>query len=403
MLTIENLQDMDWKRFERLCQQYFQCQGYETRLTNARDGGVDIVLEKALSDEKKQRVYVNCNIWPQPRAGMKNVQSLFKAMDTDDVLFGMILSVNGFSAGAKAYAHGRNIRLISEAQFLPLLAQLSEDDQERLAQDALEENYSIPTCPACGLKMVFKAASKGIVTGGSFWRCQSFPCCEEKVRIKGRIVKEGTTASAGFPEGSMELQESTVDLDAASSVPNRRSSILAGALFCVLVAGLAVKGGFVGLDWLNKPEAQPVVIAPPKPPVKKDVIVQASSVQISSAQPSVAQIKKIDTVDPAPILPEDEQLEAAVSVALTSEPALERNASEDDGFVWEKLTNHPADQAAAKVKGQAWTKWYEAEAPWGCGEWRSGEHMVECVNHRKKARLRFEKLWAEGRFTGSRG
>lgn len=48
-----------------------------------------------------------------------------------------------------------------------------------------------------------------------------------------------------------------------------------------------------------------------------------------------------------------------------------------------------------KAKNQAWLDWYKR--PWGCENCRSDEHMVECTNHKMKAKKEFESLWSQGK------
>ena len=54
-------------------------------------------------------------------------------------------------------------------------------------------------------------------------------------------------------------------------------------------------------------------------------------------------------------------------------------------------------KAAAESKQQhdaAWANYYQQ--PKGCDQWKSDAHMVECVNHKMRAKKEFEAKWAGG-------
>jgi len=52
-------------------------------------------------------------------------------------------------------------------------------------------------------------------------------------------------------------------------------------------------------------------------------------------------------------------------------------------------------QALANQKESIWFKWYKE--PKGCTSLQSDENMVECVNHKTRARSEFDNLWDQGK------
>ena len=60
-----------------------------------------------------------------------------------------------------------------------------------------------------------------------------------------------------------------------------------------------------------------------------------------------------------------------------------------------------ARAAEQQAKDAAWSRFYQE--PRGCNIWRSDEHMVECQDAKRKARLEFEQQWAAGKHTASQG
>lgn len=52
----------------------------------------------------------------------------------------------------------------------------------------------------------------------------------------------------------------------------------------------------------------------------------------------------------------------------------------------------------ASPKEKAWLAWYREKE--GCNNWKDKQHMVDCGNHKIRARREFEKLWVAGKITG---
>lgn len=58
-----------------------------------------------------------------------------------------------------------------------------------------------------------------------------------------------------------------------------------------------------------------------------------------------------------------------------------------------------AAKAAAESQrrhDEAWAGYYQPKK--GCDVWQSDAHMVECVNHKMRAKEEFERMWAAGEF-----
>ena len=49
----------------------------------------------------------------------------------------------------------------------------------------------------------------------------------------------------------------------------------------------------------------------------------------------------------------------------------------------------------ARLKAQAWSKYYQD--PQDCLVFQSDAHMVKCVDHKKKARTEFDRLYDQGK------
>lgn len=51
------------------------------------------------------------------------------------------------------------------------------------------------------------------------------------------------------------------------------------------------------------------------------------------------------------------------------------------------------EQRLALTKDKAWFNWYKQ--PKGCNTWKSDDHMVECTNHKMRAKKQFNIMWAQ--------
>ncbi|WP_157674205.1 restriction endonuclease [Endozoicomonas ascidiicola] len=184
-LSVITLREMDWKRFELLCQGYFSACGYESRLTSSgADGGVDIILEKEKPEGSRQKIYVQCKAWSTQKVGVKAVRELFGVMAADDVPFGVFATSSSFTAEAENFAAGKKLKLISGEQLIYAISKLPKDQQESLARNALAGDYKTPTCPSCDIKMVLRTSKKGDKIGSQFWGCSNFPRCRQNLQLK---------------------------------------------------------------------------------------------------------------------------------------------------------------------------------------------------------------------------
>lgn len=184
-LTLDHLQEMDWKRFEILCRDYFQAKGYYSRLTEVgADGGVDVILNRTQGDGTQLTTYVQCKAWSSQNVGVSYVRELYGVMAGDDVPLGIFITTSDFTNDAKAFASGKRLQLISGVRLLQLIEKLSVENQHQLKTVALSGDYKTPTCPSCDIKMILRTTSKSRDKGEQFWGCSNFPKCSVKLHRK---------------------------------------------------------------------------------------------------------------------------------------------------------------------------------------------------------------------------
>lgn len=238
------LEDMTWQEFEMLVGEGFRRQGYKVRETGGggADGGVDLVLVR-----DREKTLVQCKQWKAMKVGVPVVRELFGAMAAEQASAGIIVTSGDFTKEARAFASGRNLRLLNgralvelirqgrlapmaeptaapapagksvagstadndkgnaanaqhKMQDLPMLVDvdrqttpLPSDVPQLLefAPRAASTNYPAvqdmyaPRCPVCDREMRMRSARKGGSAGSMFWGCSNFPTCRGTRQLTG--------------------------------------------------------------------------------------------------------------------------------------------------------------------------------------------------------------------------
>lgn len=176
------LRAIEWKRFEDLTAAYFGEVGFIAKTTGlGADGGVDVELY--LPNETMPDAFVQCKAWaPSQPVGVKPIRELFGVMAADGVDRGVFVTTSTFTDEATAFARGKALELVNAEALLDRIHELPADAQLRLLARATEGDYTTPSCPKCGTKMVHRTAGKGRDAGESFWGCANYPRCRQTIR-----------------------------------------------------------------------------------------------------------------------------------------------------------------------------------------------------------------------------
>lgn len=178
--SIELIRNVEWKRFEDVCQQFYELKGIRSETTAlGPDGGIDIRLFQ--DDSGKPTSIVQCKAWGERYVGVKPVRELLGVMTHEKVGKAFFMTSGAYTSEAKAIAEANCITLIDGAMLLMLIQRLPTQDRERLLSFATEGDYMTPTCPTCGLKM---HAVKGKGDRPDFWGCRSYPRCRQKLGMR---------------------------------------------------------------------------------------------------------------------------------------------------------------------------------------------------------------------------
>lgn len=172
--------DIEWRRFEAVCEALFAQGGFETKAqSHGADGGVDIWLHSKHSEGPA--AVVQCKHWQGKQVGVKEMREFFGVMASHGLKRGTYATSSTFTADARRFAKDNGISALDGDGLLALIARRAPDQQQALLATAYEGEYWRPTCASCGVKMVEREAKK---TGNSFWGCVQYPRCNNKLPMR---------------------------------------------------------------------------------------------------------------------------------------------------------------------------------------------------------------------------
>lgn len=179
----ELLQAIEWKRFEDLCASFYREKGIRSETTPlGADGGIDIRLYQEAENSKVTGI-VQCKAWGDKQVGVQYVRELLGVMTHEKIEKGFFMAPGGFTDDAREIAKANRITLLDSKLFLAMIERLPAEARRRLLTFATEGDFTTPSCPGCGTKMVNRKGKRG-----NFWGCRNYPRCKRIMHIrKGAI------------------------------------------------------------------------------------------------------------------------------------------------------------------------------------------------------------------------
>lgn len=178
--SLELIREMEWKRFEDVCQQFFEKQGIRSETTAlGPDGGIDIRLfqDGSLSPTS----IAQCKAWGERYVGVKPIRELLGVMTHEKIGKAFFMTSGTYTSEAKAVADANRITLIDGPMLLTLIRRLPLADRKSLLVYATNGDYMTPSCPTCGTKM---QAVEGTAGRHDFWGCQNYPRCRQTLGMR---------------------------------------------------------------------------------------------------------------------------------------------------------------------------------------------------------------------------
>lgn len=165
---------LEWRRFEKLCMEYFKLKGYEVKDTGSgADGGTDFYLYRPDVADKPVAV-VQCKSWSKKPVGVKTVRELFGVMASEKIPNAIVMVSGTFTDEAKGFTDSKCLKLIDGQRLLAMIHKLSEPAQNGLFHRMTQGDFTTPSCPSCDVKLVARAGKAG---RSDFWGCGNFPKC----------------------------------------------------------------------------------------------------------------------------------------------------------------------------------------------------------------------------------
>lgn len=174
----DSLDGMSWHEFEILVGEAFRLQGYKVSETGGGgpDGGVDLVITKGA-----EKFLVQCKQWKAFKVGVDVVRELYGVMAAKGAAGGFVVTSGSYTNDAKAFADGRNVKLIDGQRLFGMVKQakqsLAAQPKDAPPMSSTVTASSEPACPVCASQMVKRTAKKGQNAGAQFWGCSKYPAC----------------------------------------------------------------------------------------------------------------------------------------------------------------------------------------------------------------------------------
>lgn len=180
--SIELLRQIEWKRVEELTAAFFREESYRTETIRAgADGGIDVKL--FTKDVTEPYAIVQCKAWNTQRVGVKPVRELLGVMAHEKVGKGIFVTTGDYTQEAIDFAKQNPIILITGEMLVNDILAFPDDAKARLLAVATEGDYTTPTCPSCGIKLVHRTTSRS-----EFWGCSNYPRCRTQIFTKTDIA-----------------------------------------------------------------------------------------------------------------------------------------------------------------------------------------------------------------------
>lgn len=175
------IKELEWKRFEELCEGYWKAKGYRAELTGrGADGGIDINLYRPSAPDKLL-VIIQCKSRSRENIGVATVRELFGVMHHVKAPMGILLTSTGFYPAAREFAAGKHLQLVDGETLYRQLVELPEAESRQLLEHVTRDDYITPTCPNCDVKMVKRV---GKSSGDGFYGCRNYPRCRQTLQIR---------------------------------------------------------------------------------------------------------------------------------------------------------------------------------------------------------------------------
>lgn len=183
--SLDVLARIEWRRYEDLCCAFYREMGVRAETTHlGADGGVDVHLFQDEAQPARATDIVQCKAWNKP-VGVREIREMRGVMAHEKVEGGYFMAPMGFTDEARAFARENRITLLDGPLFLAMIEQLPAATGQRLLAFATEGDWTTPSCPSCGEKMVSRKKKSN---NSAFWGCPAYPRCRGMLPMRAGVV-----------------------------------------------------------------------------------------------------------------------------------------------------------------------------------------------------------------------
>ena len=166
--------DIEWRRFEAVCERLFAQSGFKTKSqSHGADGGVDVWMYSAHAEGPVS--IAQCKHFRSKEVDVKLIREFFGVMSSHKLQRGTFVTTSTFTPDAQKFANENGINALDGDKLLKLITTRTPEQQKELLDIAYEGEYATPTCASCGIKLVKRT---------KFWGCSNFPRCRTQIYFK---------------------------------------------------------------------------------------------------------------------------------------------------------------------------------------------------------------------------
>lgn len=180
--SLSVFEDIEWRRFEALCEALFAQAGFQTHVQSAGAAGGAVIWLQSRNAAGPVAI-VRCKHGLGEAVGIEEMRQFFGLMDTHKLKRGTFATSGWYTSEALQFARSHGINALDGETLLDLLSHRTPEQQRALLNVAHEGEFWRPTCVRCGIKMVERVPVRGKTP---FWGCSRSPLCRFTLPLTGR-------------------------------------------------------------------------------------------------------------------------------------------------------------------------------------------------------------------------
>ncbi|MGI8602393.1 MAG: restriction endonuclease [Verrucomicrobiales bacterium] len=155
--SLELLQQMDWRRFHELVHSILHRRGYKAwPYRSGADGARTVQLIRYDAKTHQPDGLAHLAGWNGMAPTANELRTLLDHQLAAGILRSYYVTPGRFDEEAVIFGRKATLVLIDGRGLLEMVSRLPDDDQKSLLQLATWGDWSVPTCPTCGIKLVLR-------------------------------------------------------------------------------------------------------------------------------------------------------------------------------------------------------------------------------------------------------